>query len=272
MGRNADPFSASLDLIVEFLTEQFQAGKAYSTLGGYRAALSAFHPLIESFKVGQHPTVVQFFKGLYNLRPPRARYSCTWSLDQVLYFIENTWADNKQLSLRLLSWKCLALLALTRPMRASELAAIDLSSIVFSESEASYSLSRPMKNQRDGALRSLSIPRCDRNSICAVSTLEEYINRTRPLRGTSAARKQLFISTIVPHHVVSTTSLSRWLQSAMAAAGIDTSVFKAHSSRSAVTARSRDQGFSLQQILNSAFWRSESTYRRFYQREVLHTS
>ena len=58
--RQVDPLSASLDLVLNFLAIQFEAGLEYRTLNVYRSALSATHPQIEGFKVGEHPFVVSY--------------------------------------------------------------------------------------------------------------------------------------------------------------------------------------------------------------------
>ena len=52
----------------------------------------------------------------------------------------------------------------------------------------------------------------------------------------------------------------------MEMAGIDTSVFKAHSVRGASTSAALDRGVPMQDILATADWSRESTFRRFYYR------
>ena len=56
--QQVNPVSASLDSVLNFLASQFDAGLEYRTLNVYRSALSATHPQIEGFKVGEHPIVV----------------------------------------------------------------------------------------------------------------------------------------------------------------------------------------------------------------------
>ena len=66
-------------------------------------------------------------------------------------------------------------------------------------------------------------------SLCTMSTLGEYILSTEKLRSSS----KLFISFIRPHKPVSTSTVGRWIKSVLSSAGIDISVFKAHSVRGA---------------------------------------
>ena len=79
---------ASVESILEFLSSEFNLGRAYRTLNVYRSAISSTHPKIDSVRVGEHPLVVQLLKGAYNLRPPLPRYSSTWDVSLVVSFID----------------------------------------------------------------------------------------------------------------------------------------------------------------------------------------
>ena len=66
--------------------------------------------------------------------------------------------------------------------------------------------------------------------LCPVFVLK-YLNRTEAIRGN---KKCLFISYVKPYGPVSKDSKSRWLKSVMILAGVDCSVYKPHSIRSAL--------------------------------------
>jgi hypothetical protein len=83
--------------VANFLTEQMQRGLEYSTLNGYRSALSAYHPEIEGYKIGQHPIIKQIMQGAFNGNPPEPKYSDTWDVDTVLKYIIGL-GDNDGLS------------------------------------------------------------------------------------------------------------------------------------------------------------------------------
>ena len=72
--RHINPLSASLSDIANFLSSEFENGKQYSTLNTYRSAISATHPPIEGYPVGQHPIVCRLLQGMFNERPPQPRY------------------------------------------------------------------------------------------------------------------------------------------------------------------------------------------------------
>lgn len=68
-----------------------------------------------------------------------------------------------------------------------------------------------------------------------MTTLRGYENRTKELRA-SDTKSKLFLSVVKPHNLVAPSTIARWLQTVnMEKAGIDTSVFKAHSTRGAAT-------------------------------------
>ena len=85
-----DPFSASVQHVVNFLASLFADGKEYRTINVYRCALSMTLPKVEGLNVGQHPVVGQVMKGIFQRKPPLprySRYSATWDVSKVLIFI-----------------------------------------------------------------------------------------------------------------------------------------------------------------------------------------
>ena len=75
---------------------------------------------------------------------------------------------------------------------------------------------------------------------------------------------RLFISFVKPHRAVSSATISRWIKTVLSDAGIDTSIFKAHSVRRAATSAAYNKGVPVEHILKLANWSNESTFRRFY--------
>jgi len=68
--------------------------------------------------------------------------------------------------------------------------------------------------------------------LCPIVCLSEYDKRTNELRKGS---DQLLVSYQKPYQPVSTDTITRWLKTVLAKSGIDTSVFKGHSTRAAST-------------------------------------
>ena len=65
--------AASLSDIANFLSSEFENGKQYSTLNTYRSAISATHPPIEGYPVGQHLIVCRLLQGMFNERLPQPK-------------------------------------------------------------------------------------------------------------------------------------------------------------------------------------------------------
>ena len=102
-------------------------------------------------------------------------------------------------------------------------------------------------------------------SLCVVELLEAYIKRTAPLR---KGTKQLLICYKAPHGPASKDTISRWIKQTMKAAGIDTTVFKPHSTKGAATSAAKAANVPIQEIMNTAGWRSDSTFAKFYDRPI----
>lgn len=103
--------------MLNFLTEQFQEGKQYTT---YRSALSATLPNIEGKPIGQHPVVCCLLQGMFNQRPPAPRYQAVWDVSLVVKHIQDC-PPTSQLTLKELSKRLVTLLALCNASRASDI-------------------------------------------------------------------------------------------------------------------------------------------------------
>ena len=125
-GRGINPFRATVVNIVEFLNVMFRKGLSYSTINGYRSAISALHPHIERKPVGEHPRVMQAMNAIFNLRPPEPRYSSQWDVNKVLVSIR-AMGDNDNILLRDLGAKLAMLIALSAAKRSSDLTLLDTS-------------------------------------------------------------------------------------------------------------------------------------------------
>jgi hypothetical protein len=88
-----------------------------------------------------------------------------------------------------------------------------------------------------------------------VYVLRAYEGQTQSVR---AGESQLFIK---PHRAV---SIVRWLKSLLTEAGVDTSIFHAHSVRGASSSTAANMGVTTNDILKAADWSSESVFQKFY--------
>ena len=110
--------------------------------------------------------------------------------------------------------------------------------------------SSPLKTTKPGKSVTLKFDCLPNKALCTKCTLAAYISRTKALRGNGPNDFvfKLFISYIKAHKPISTDTLSRWIKLVLASAGIDTSVFKAHSVRGAATSHAYAKVFELQRF------------------------
>ena len=265
--RGQDPFSSPVKEILDFLAFEFESGKQYSTINSYRSALSAFHMPIEGYAVGTHPLVLRLLQGMFNQRPPQPRYESTWNVNVVLAFLAKL-PDNKDLSLVDLTSKLVMWMALANADRASDLNSLDTRYMQYTQTGVTFKIPGLTKTRRSGPPIVAFYPVLESNaSLCPVSTLKAYMEVTKQIRQ-ETKQVVLFLSVKKPHNPVSNSTVSRCLKALMAKAGIDTTRFKAHSTRAGATSKAKATGVSMADILKAAVWSRESTFEQFYHRPI----
>ena len=101
--------------------------------------------------------------------------------------------------------------------------------------------------------------------LCVVSRCSVYLERTNPLRGNET---RLFITHQKPQKKKGRDTIRRWIRQIMTRAGIDISVYKPHSVRSAASSKAKANNASLQEIMKPAGWSSAATFARFYDKKI----
>ena len=263
----SDPLCSDLSTVLNFLAEEFNAGAAYSTLNSIRSSLSSFLLPCDGHPVGSHPLVTRFMRGvIFNSRPPQPRYTTTWDVTDVLNYLR-TLIPNDKISLEQLSHKLVMLIALVSSQRAQTIAYIVPQDSTVSKSSVSFSVNHITKTSRPGkpstTIKLSAYPDDDR--ICVLQTLREYLRRTAPFR---SGKRYLFLSINRPHRNVTPQTISRWLRDVLHSSGIDTSTYKAHSTRAASTSAAFRGGTDINTILSTAGWSSARTFARFYQKPL----
>ncbi|KAJ8041093.1 hypothetical protein HOLleu_11813 [Holothuria leucospilota] len=101
--------------------------------------------------------------------------------------------------------------------------------------------------------------------VCVYSLIEHYIERTKALRNQS----KLVISYRKPHAPVGAETISRWIREVLEAAGVNTKMFTAHSTRAAASSAMHDKGVAIQDIMKTAGWSNAETFARFYKKPII---
>nr|CAI5837323.1 unnamed protein product [Callosobruchus analis] len=108
----------------------------------------------------------------------------------------------------------------------------------------------------------------DKPNLCVASCLTAYIAATTTLR--DPKEEYLWITFQKPHKVATKATLSRWVKNALEMAGVDTNIFKPHSSCHASTSAASRTGVSLDIIKDSAGWsKNSATFANFYNRPLV---
>ena len=185
------------------------------------------------------------FKGILNLRPAMPRYQQSWDVNVALDYMRSL-PGNELLPLKALTQKLALLLASTAPKRSSELKLLDLRFMRILPEGVVLELPGMTKTSSEIILVFLAkFDDCE--SICVLRCLQSYTSRTNTFRPLvdPATNQQLLISYHRPHKPVQSCTIARWIKSFLGSAGIDTSIFKGHSTRSASPLRQEQEGFPL---------------------------
>ena len=91
--------------------------------------------------------------------------------------------------------------------------------------------------------------------------LDQYLEKTQ-----DSTSENLFVSLYRPFNSLTTVSIRNIFVYAMQSAKIDTSLFGPHSARASA---SSSPGLTLKEILKMGCWKNESTFRRYYEANIL---
>ena len=255
--------SPSLRDILNFIASQFGEGKEYRSLNCYRSALSSVLSPIDGFDVGRHPLVCRILKGAFQLRPPKAKYTTSWPLEQVLNHLAS-WGENQSLSLQKLSWKLAMLLALCSASRSSDLTKVSIHHRSFVQNKVIFYPTGLAKQSKANHLPNpIEFKEFSDHLLCPVKCLWVYESVTSTFRH-KPNQEQLFLGVVKPYSPVVSSTIARWLKSVLNSSGVDTSIFSAHSTRGASTSAASLAGITTQQILITANWSSATVFKQFY--------
>lgn len=203
-------------------------------------------------------------RGIFRLRPPKPRYDVTWDPRWVLDYLQNL----PDVNLKTISKKLITLLALATGQRIQTLSLIKLSNINESLSGIRIVIPDFVKNSGPKRVQPcLDLPFFRGNEkLCVASLMRKYITFTSDLRQEKC--DALFITSNKPHGAATKQTLSNWVKRTIEAAGVDVTMFTAHSTRHASTSAALRKGLSVDVITKTAGWSLSSTFAKFYNRPV----
>lgn len=209
-----------------------------------------------------NPVLSRFMKGIFVAKPPKPKYTCTWDVSKVLKFLNTLW-PLQNLSLKELTLKLVALLALSTAQRVQTLGCLKLNLLSDFGDYLVFTIDKLTKTSKPGkTLQKCKIHKHTNKRLCVVHTLKYYIKTTVKLR-----KSQRLLISFKTYNEVSTSTIARWLKTVLHLAGIDTSIFTAHSFRGYSTSKAFACGVSLSDILRTANWSNVNTFHIFYNRQ-----
>ena len=274
--KQIDPYSASLSQVADFLTFLFESGLQYRTIAGYRSMLSAVLPPVQNVPVGQHPHIIRLIKGVFNSRPPQVKLLPEWDLELVLKALETEpFEPINGVSLKYLTYKTVFLMAITTFRRCSDLQSlrIDSKSMTIQGQGITFvrhGLSKQDRQKHFGT--KIFVPSFpEKDKLDPKRALTMYLQKTSEFREKLGAseRGKLFLALTEPHKPVGTVTISNWIVQAIRTAYSNENMkVNAHSTRAIAPTWALYKGASVQSLLDSADWKLESTFTKFYLREL----
>jgi integrase len=257
--RGLDFRSISIETVLSFL--QSFVGKSKSRVRTGVAALKMYLRVYKRVDLADHPLLVLFSKGAQNLAPlPRVK-DTIWNPETVL-----DWLKSQPVPVSFLACarESITLLLLATGWRVDDVWKLDVKVEISDEAAIFFFREKrkcPVKKQWT---LSQAVPRFrESERICPVKAISLFLERAQRVRKNSES-PFLFVSTTGKR--ASKDTLRRWVIHLLLSAGIKAS---AGSCRSASTSAANAKNRSIDEILRSAGWSSESTFRRYYDRRVL---
>ena len=264
--RDSDPLDPNVNSLMDFLSFLFyEKNLSYSSLNTARSAVSTFS-LAKKVSLGSHPLVIQFMKGIFNLKPRLPRTKVTWDTGLVLKFLQS-WHPSNNLSLLQLSMKVVMLCLLITGQRGQTIWSLNIQNITWGKDYVKCRIGDILKTSsskhHQDELKFDAYPQS--KALCVVHYLNKYVQRTQKLRG---KEQKLFISTRPPYKGISRETLARWTKECMEKSGVNMKIFTPHSTRSASTSKAATR-IMMPTILKTAGWRSSSTFAKYYKKPIL---
>ncbi len=223
------------------------------------AALKFFLKVYNRLDLVNNPLLDLFLKGAQNMGPLPAEKGSVWDPSVVLLYIKN----KPRPSLFILSAReVILLLLLATGWRVDDTWKLSCK-VSFEESMATFYFLEKRKCPIKGTYTvSQAVKRFDScPRVCPIEAINYFFVFARRVR-----KEVPFLFVSSEGQRASKDTLRRWVRDELSDAGIHAS---AGSCRSATTSLALEQSVSIDVIMRSAGWSSESTFRRFYQGKVV---
>ena len=145
-------------------------------------------------------------KRLYNLNPPAPKYSFTWDASKVFDYLSSLFPLS-ELSLKLLTFKLTALIALSTAARAQTLEALSLDLMKVMDKKVVFLFKDLLKTSKYAKSFNLELRHYGDENICVMHTSLEFIDRTKSCR-----KSQKLLVSYCSFNAVCSSTIARWLK------------------------------------------------------------
>ena len=286
--RKTDPLKASVPLISEFLLEKFKAGRAPSTLDGYRTAIAKTLIHFTGVNLGDDRNLSALLHNFHLEKSKTRNPVPEWDLSLVLNcLLKDPFEPLDKAHIKLVTWKTVFLLALASGKRRGELHALSFNSLAYSpQGDTAHFKVIPSfmaKTQLVGSSSlSFSIPSLstvlgpgmeEDNLLCPIRALKIYVARTQRIR----ENKSLLFVSYKPGFTkdIRSATISFWLKKLIRlcydiakTAQPGPLAVRAHDIRAMSASLAFLSKVPIERVMESCTWKSHNTFSSFYLRDL----
>ena len=158
------------------------------------------------------------------------------------------------------------MLLLLHGSRISTIATFDISLITMSNDTCIFYPSALLKHDQQRRPRDKIIYKKFENSkLCSMAATKEYLKRQAEY---NVAHTEFFFTTASPYGPPHKDTIARWVKNTLAQAGVNTKIFSFHSCRLTSSSKANNMGVDLDTILKMGCCSRQSTFRKFYSKEL----
>lgn len=265
--------------LVELIAEARKNNKKFGFINNIISAVSSTFKITHSINIAEHSQVQAAKKAFHNFTPPTARYNELFNTNSVFKYLRSL---PENLNIEQLREKLILLLKLDLMWRDSDLERIYRSPMCMKQEKGKVSFrtvnSKEQRIQNGILSQWISVfATPDHPRICTVTTLNEYLQRTKSLTetggDTEVQGKKTFgllvsLETEIKQQVKSLSAqrIGKIALEGLTKAGINTKTYKSHSTRGASISKAIAMGVSQQRVMEHCKLATESTLKRHYKR------
>ena len=213
-------------------------------------------------------------KGVFNLRPPTAKLCPVWDLEKVFKTLQNyPFEPLHKTSLKYNTYKTVFLVAITTFRRCSDLQSLRIGEGNISVHSDGILFIRQGLSKQDRQSHYESriwVPAFPGNKqLDPMRALAIYLKKTEAFRREEKSDElKLFLCFIEPHRPVSSQTIGKWTVNTIKLAYDYDIKVTAHSTRAIGPSWALFKGASMSSIIEAVDWKTESTFTKFYFRNV----